>query len=126
MHDIPYIEVVYDIDFNEEAAEDITIIIKNRISQKYQPSIKKVLKYKKLYKIYFNFGYTAFLANVRYARHLGEVQWLSKIATEEQKYKYTLEHYIEEFKRNKINFDGKNIPIFIDTYEQIRKTFGIE
>ena len=126
MDDIPYIEVAYDIDFNEEEAEDITEFIKNKIPQNYKYSIKKVLKYKKLYKIYFSFGYTAFLSDVRYARHLGEVQWLSKIATEEREYGYTLEHYIEEFKRNKINFDGKNIPIFIDTIEQIKNKLGIK
>lgn len=125
MDNIPYIEVAYAIDFNEEEAEDITEFIKNRIPPYYNHSIKKVLKYKKLYKIYFNFGYTAFLSDVRYARHLGEVQWLSKIATEERRYGYTLEHYIEEFKRNRINFDGKNIPIFIDTFEQVRKNLGL-
>ena len=126
MEDIPYIEVAYSIDFNEEEAEDITEFIKNKIPQNYKYSIKKVLKYKKLYKIYFCFGYTAFLSDIRYARHLGEVQWLSKIATEEREYGYTLEHYIEEFKRNRINFDGKNIPIFIDTLEQVRKRLGIK
>ena len=126
MDDIPYIEVAYDIDFNEEEAEDITEFIKNKIPQKYKYSIKKVLKYKKLYKIYFCFGYKAFLSDVRYARHLGEVQWLSKIATEEREYGYTLEHYVEEFKRNNINFDGKNIPIFIDTIEQIKNKLGIK
>ena len=95
-------------------------------------SVKKGIRdstasvYNKLYKIYFCFGYTAFLSDVRYARHLGEVQWLSKIATEEREYGYTLEHYIEEFKRNKINFDGKNIPIFIDTIEQIKNKLGIK
>ena len=45
MDDIPYIEVAYDIDFNEEEAEDITEFIKNKIPQKYKYSIKKVLKY---------------------------------------------------------------------------------
>ena len=54
MDDIPYIEVAYDIDFNEEEAEDITNFIKNKIPQKYKYSIKKVLKYKKIYKIYKN------------------------------------------------------------------------
>ena len=47
MDDIPYIEVAYDIDFNEEEAEDITEFIKNKIPQKYKYSIKKVLKYNK-------------------------------------------------------------------------------
>lgn len=126
MDDMQYIEIVYDIDFNEKEAEDVTEFIKNRIPEKYKYSIKQVLKYNKLYKIYFCFGYTAFLENVRYARHLGEVQWYAKIATEEREYGYTLEHYIKEFKRNKINFDGKTIPIFIDTFEQVKRKLHIK
>ena len=47
--------------------------------------------------------------------------WLSKIATDEKANGYDLAHYIEEFKQNKIAFDGKTIPEFIDTIEQVEK-----
>lgn len=112
------------IEFNEKEAEDVTEFMKERYEEKWKYSIKKVLKYQKLYKIYFCFGYTAFGQEIRYARRIGEVKWYSKIATLERKNKYTLEHYIKEFKRNKIYFDGENIPIFIDTIEDVQKKFN--
>lgn len=43
-----------------------------------------------------------------------------KIANEEKTNGYDLKHYIEEFKKNKIAFDGKNIPEFIDTIEDVK------
>lgn len=123
--DDQYIDIVYNVDFNEEQAEDVTEFIKNSVPIKDKSSIKKVLKYNKLYKIYFCFGYTAFLEEVRYARNLGETKWLAKIATDEREYGFNREHYIEEFKRNKINFDGYNMPIFIDTFEQVKRKLHI-
>ena len=41
-------------------------------------------------------------------------------ANEEKENGYDLKHYIEEFKKNKIAFDGKNIPEFIDTIEDVK------
>lgn len=123
--DDQYIDIVYNVDFNEEQAEDVTEFIKDSVPMKNKSSIKKVLKYKKLYKIYFCFGYTAFLKEVRYARSLGETKWLAKIATDERENGFNREHYIEEFKRNKINFDGYNMPIFIDTFEQVKRKLHI-
>lgn len=109
------------IEFNEKEAEDVTELMKGKCADKYKYSIKKVLKYSKLYKIYFCFGYTAFGEEYRYARKIEEIKWYSRIATEERENKYGLEYYIEEFKRNEIYFDGKNIPIFIDTIEDVQK-----
>ena len=111
--------VEYYVEFDEDKAEDVTELMKSKCAEKYKYSIKKVLKYGHLYKIFFCFGYTAFGEETRYARRIGEVKWYSKIATEEREYNYSLEYYIEDFKRNRIYFDGKNIPIFIDKIEDV-------
>lgn len=103
------------IDFNDEEAEDVTNWYKIQCSTKNKNSIKKVLKYKNLYKIFFSEGYTAFGQNIRYARNKGEAIWYSIIATDEKELNKTYYDYIEEFKRNNIDFDGKHIPIFINT-----------
>lgn len=104
--------------------EDVTQEMVDRCFSKvkgYEKSIKSVIKEGKIYTITFNQGYTAFLSNVRKARTIGEVVWLSKIATDEKANGYDLAHYIAEFKQNKIAFDGKTIPEFIDTVEQVEK-----
>jgi len=111
--------VEYHIEFNEEEAEDVTEFMKGQYAEKYKDSIKKVLKYGKLYKIFFCFGYTAFGQETRYARRIAEVKWYSRVATEERENHYTIDYYIEGFKRNNIYFDGKTIPIFIDTIEDV-------
>ena len=104
--------------------EDVTQEMIDRCYSKvkgYEKSIKSVVKEGKIYNITFNDGYTAFLSKTRKARTIGEVVWLSKIATDEKANGYDLAHYIEEFKQNKIAFDGKTIPEFIDTIEQVEK-----
>lgn len=102
---------------NEEEVVDVTNEMKERCFSKqkhYEESIKKVTQKGKIYTIEFNEGYTAFLSKTRKARRIGEVVWLSKIATEEKANGYDLKHYIEEFKQNNIDFDGKTMPEFID------------
>lgn len=114
-------------ELNEKNAitkEDVTQEMVDRCFSKvkgYEKSIKKVVKEGKEYVITFNEGYTAFLSNVRKARTIGEVVWLSRIATDEKANGYDLKHYIEEFKQNNIAFDGKTIPEYIDTIEQVEK-----
>jgi len=114
-------------ELNEKNAitkEDVTQEMVDRCYSKvkgYEKSIKSVIKEGKEYVITFNEGYTAFLSNVRKARTIGEVVWLSKIATDEKANGYDLAHYIKEFKENKIAFDGKTIPEYIDTIEQVEK-----
>lgn len=119
--DVPVLDIVYHIDFDEDNAEDVTEAIKNRCENKWKDSIEKVLKYKGLYKVYFCLGYTAFCEKVRYARRMSEAIWYAKIATEEKKYGYTLDYYIKDFTKNHIYFDGKSVPIFIDTIEDVQK-----
>lgn len=114
-------------ELNEKNAitkEDVTQEMVDRCFSKvkgYEKSIKKVIKEGKEYVITFNEGYTAFLSNVRKARTIGEVVWLSRIATDEKANGYDLKHYIKEFKENNIAFDGKTIPEYIDTIEQVEK-----
>jgi len=114
-------------ELNEKNAitkEDVTQDMVDRCFSKvkgYEKSIKSVIKEGKIYVITFNDGYTAFLSKTRKARTIGEVVWLSRIATEEKEKGYDLKHYIEEFKENNIAFDGKTIPEFIDTVEQVEK-----
>ena len=111
--------VEFYVEFNEEEAEDVTEFMKGQYAEKYKDSIKKVLKYCRLYKIFFSFGYTAFGEETRYARRISEVKWYSRVATEERENGYNIEHYIEGFKRDNIYFDGKTIPIFIDTIDDV-------
>lgn len=58
----------------------------------------------------------------RKARRIGELQWYSKIATEEKNNGYELNHYIKEFKQNNIIFNGTDIPEFIDTEKKGKNT----
>ena len=44
----------------------------------------------------------------------------STIGNVEKEQNKKLEDYIKEFKENKISFDGKTIPEFIDTIEDVR------
>lgn len=108
----------------KEEIIDVTTEMKERCFSKqkhYEEAIKKVTKEGNMYTVEFTDGYTAFLGKIRKARRIGEVVWLSKVATEEKTNGYDLVHYIEEFKQNNIAFDGKTIPEFIDTVEQVEK-----
>ncbi|MBP3831416.1 MAG: hypothetical protein ILA02_03485 [Clostridia bacterium] len=89
-------------------------------SKHYEESIKKVTKEGNIYIIEFAEGYSAFTKKTRKARRIGELQWYSKIATEEKNNGYDLNHYIKEFKQNNIIFNGTDIPEFIDTEKKIK------
>ena len=107
----------------EDEKIDVTKEIRERCYSKikhYEEAIKRVTKDGTIYIIEFADGYTAFTQKIRKARRIGELQWYLKIANEEKENGYDLKHYIEEFKKNKIAFDGKNIPEFIDTEKQVK------
>ena len=107
----------------EDEKIDVTKEIRQKCYSKikhYEEAIKKVTKDGTIYIIEFADGYTAFTQKIRKARRIGELQWYLKIANEEKTNGYDLKHYIEEFKKNKIAFDGKNIPEFIDTIEDVK------
>lgn len=117
-----YMEVPnYQVDFDEDKAEDVTEKLKNIYDESWKYSIKKVLKYKKLYKIYFCFGYTAFGEEFRYANNIAGVKWYSKVATLEREYSYGFDYWKHWLNTHNIVWDGKNIPTFIYTEEQVKK-----
>ena len=102
---------------------DVTKEMKEKCFKKtkgYESTIGKVEKEGNLYYITFAEGYTAFCQKQRKARRLTEVMWYTKVATEEKELNKKLEDYIKEFKENKIAFDGKTIPEFIDTIEDVK------
>lgn len=113
--------VEFQVEFNEDEAEDVTEFMKRRYDEKWKYSVKKVLKYKNLYKVYFCFGYTAFGQEFRYAETIAGVKWYSKIATLERENNYGFEYWKNWLNNNNIVWNGKDIPIFIYTEEQVKK-----
>ena len=102
---------------------DVTKEMKEKCYKKtkgYEQTLEKVEKEGNMYYITFADGYTAFCQKQRKARKLTEVLWYSKIAKEEKEQNKTLADYIEEFKTNNIDFDGKTIPEFIDKKENAK------
>ncbi len=102
---------------------DVTKEMKEKCFRKtkgYENTLGKVEKQGNLYFITFAEGYTAFCEKERKARKVTEVIWYSKIAKEEKDQNKKLEDYIKEFKENKIIFDGKTIPEFIDTEKSLK------
>lgn len=102
---------------------DVTKEIKQKCINKkngYEKALGKIDKLGSLYIIEFAEGYTAFGEKTRKARRLAEIQWYSRIATEEKNTGKTIKDYITEFKENGIVFDGKTIPEFIDTVEEVK------
>ena len=83
-------------------------------SKGYEKALEKVEKEGSIYYITFAEGYTAFCQKQRKARKVSEVQWYTKIATEQKEENKNEADYIKEFKQNNIICDGKTIPEFID------------
>lgn len=103
--------------------KDVTKEVKERLVNKthhYEDSISKITKSGSIYEITFTDGYTAFGQKTRKARRMPEIQWYSRIATEEKEKGFNLEAQLKEFKDNGIAFDGKTIPEFIDTIEDVK------
>lgn len=108
------------IKFEMEGATDVTSEILPRVGKSYQDTIKRVMQNGRLYQVELNDGYTAFLEKTRLARRVPEVGFIARIAKEEKEGNKTLEMYLKEFKENGIAFDGKTIPQFIDTIEDVK------
>lgn len=108
------------IEFKMEGATDVTIDVLPRIGKSYQNAIKKIMQNGRLYQVELTDGYTAFGENTRLARRVPEIGYIARIATEEKESGKKLEDYIKEFKANGIAFDGKSIPQFIDTIEDVK------
>ncbi len=101
--------------------EDITVYVIPRLAKSYANSIKKVEKLGKDYIITFNDEYTAFQQKSRKCKDIPGIMWYSKISTLEKQNGYNFEEWSKWLNKNKIIWDGKNIPEFIWTKEQYEK-----
>ncbi len=104
------------------AKTDVTKDILPRLAKKYAEAIAKVEKEGSVYEITFNEGYTIFGQKTRKAKNIPGIMWYSRIATEEKEEgKFDIEKWRKYFTENKVVWDGKNIPEYILTQEQIDK-----
>jgi len=101
---------------------DITKEMLPRLAKKYAEAVAKVEDDGKEYIITFAEGYSAFGQKTRKAKNIPGVMWYSKVATEEKADgKLDMEKWSTYFKENNVVWDGKNIPEYILTKEQIEK-----
>lgn len=106
---------------NEKKGEEVTQYILPRLSKKYVDSIDKIIKEGSTYTIFFKEGYTAFNQKSRRCKDVPGIMWYSKIATLEKQNGYNFEEYKKFLDKNKIIWDGKNIPEYIWTKSQYEK-----
>lgn len=109
---------------NAETKEriDVTEEILPRLAKRYMGAIGKVEKEGGVYIITFAKGYTIFGQTTRKAKNIPGIMWYSRIATEEKEEgKFDFEKWKTYFTENKIVWDGKNIPEYILTEEQVKK-----
>ena len=100
--------------------KDVTKEVIDRVGKSYQPAIKKITQEGRIYTVELNDGYTVYNETVRKARRVPEIGFIARVATEQKDNKKTNEEYLKEFKANGIWSDGKNIPEFIDTVEDVK------
>lgn len=101
---------------------NVTEEIMPRLAKRYAGAISKVEKEGGVYTITFTKGYTIFGETTRKAKNIPGIMWYSRIATEEKEEgKFDFEKWKKFFTENKIVWDGKNIPEYILTAEQIKK-----
>lgn len=104
------------------AKTDVTKDILPRLAKKYAEAIAKVEKEGSVYEITFAEGYTIFGQKTRKAKNIPGIMWYSRIATEEKEEgKFDIEKWRKYFTENKVVWDGKNIPEYILTQEQLDK-----
>ncbi len=101
--------------------EDVTQYIIPSLSKKYSNTIQKVIKEGSTYTIYFSNGYTAINQTSRKCKDIPGIKWYSKIAYQEKEKGYNEKEWTEWLKKNKIVWDGKNIPEYFWTEEQYKK-----
>ena len=109
------------IKFDMEGAKDVTTDVLPKVCKSYRETIKRIMQNGKLYLVELADGYTAFCEKSRLARRIPEVGFIARIAKEEKEQNKTINDYIKEFTENGIYFDGKTIPQFIDTIEDVEK-----
>lgn len=106
---------------NEENKKNVTKDVLPRLAKKYMDSISRVTKEGSVYEITFAEGYTIFNQKTRRARNIPGIMWYSRIASEEKaEGKFNFEKWATYFTENKVVWNGKDIPEFIETKEQIK------
>jgi len=99
---------------------EVTKEVIDRVGKTYQPAIKKITQEGRIYTVELNDGFTCYNEKSRKARRVPEIGFIARVATEQKDEKKTNEEYLKEFKANGIWSDGKNIPEFIDTIEDVK------
>lgn len=101
--------------------EDVTDYVLPSVSKKYNDTIEKVTKEGSTYTIYFSKDYTAINQKSRKCKDIPGIKWYSKIAYLEKQNGYNEEEWVKWLNKNKIVWDGKNIPEYFWTKEQCKK-----
>ena len=99
---------------------EVTKEVIDRVGKSYQPAIKKITQEGRIYTVELNDGFTCYNEKVRKARRVPEIGFIARVATEQKGNEKANEEYLKEFKANGIWSDGKNIPEFIDTIEDVK------
>ena len=111
---------VKEVKTKEVKPVNVTNEIMPRLAKKYANAIAKVMKVGSEYVITFAEGYTIFGQTERKAKNIPGIMWYSRIATEEKEEgKFDMTKWTKYFNENKVVWDGKNIPEYILTQEQI-------
>lgn len=111
---------VKEVKTKEVKPVNVTNEIMPRLAKKYANAIAKVMKVGSEYVITFTEGYTIFGQTERKAKNIPGIMWYSRIATEEKEEgKFDMAKWTKYFNENKVVWDGKNIPEYILTQEQI-------
>ena len=100
--------------------KDVTKDVIDRVGKSYQPAIKKITQEGRIYTVELNDGYTCYNEKSRKARRVPEIGFIARIATEQKGDNKKVEDYLKEFKENGIWSDGKTIPEYIDTIEDVK------
>lgn len=104
----------------EITVREVTKEVIDRVGKSYQGAIKKITQEGRIYTVELNDGYTVYNEKVRKARRVPEIGFIARVATEQKGNEKTNEEYLKEFKANGIWSDGKTIPEFIDTIEDVK------
>lgn len=105
----------------EVEVKDVTKEVLPRLAKKYAAAIAKVIKEGSVYTITFAEGFTIFGQTERKAKNIPGIMWYSRIATEEKEEgKFDMAKWSKYFTENKVVWDGKNIPEYIETEDQVK------
>lgn len=105
----------------EVEVKDVTKEVLPRLAKKYAAAIAKVMKEGSTYTITFAEGYTIFGQTERKCKNIPGIMWYSRIATEEKEEgKFDMAKWTKYFTENKVVWDGKTIPEYIETEDQVK------